>query len=144
MIISADNKEYNYTDVKDATFRSSGNPKQYVILRIGRKMYTLTTVEAFEFHMERKSQVENADRTKSYENRIIIGDANIYENMNQHIRDCWIRKDSLICRDVVLTASPSFFHGLSKKDFEKWIDLNRGWLIKTYESNCIYAVLHMD
>ena len=144
MIVGADNKARSYGDAKDVTFRSSGNPKQYCILRVDRKFYNLESVEGFEYHMERKGQVENADRTKSYENRILIGDANVYENLNQHIKNCWIRKGSCIARDMVLTASNSFFQGLSKDDFEKWLSLNVEWLEKTYSKNVIYCVLHMD
>lgn len=131
-------------DVKNVTYRSTNSPIQYCIMRIGAKYYTLKSVEALEYHMERKGQIQNVDRTKSYENRILIGDANIYANLENHIKGVQIRKDSSLMRDGILTSSPDFFKNLSKEDFEKWINLNTEWLQKTYNENCLYAVLHMD
>jgi len=143
MFVGVDNKNY-VKDAKNVTFRSSNKPIQYAIMRVDRKFYNLESIEGFEYHMERKGQVENADAKKSHENRILIGDANIYNNLEQHIKGVWMRKDSCIARDMILTASPSFFNGLSKVDFERWLTLNVEWLQKTYGTNAIYCVLHND
>ena len=145
-IIGVDNNIF-VADAKDVIFRSSGNNNKapmFCVMRIGRKYFTLESVEALEYHMERKGAIENVDSTKSYENRILIGDSNIYNNLDLFIKDCNIRKDSSICRDGILTCSPEFFKGLGKADFEKWLVLNVEWLEKTFGDNCIYAVLHMD
>jgi len=147
MIIGADNKAIAYGEAKDVTFRSSRQNNQsiqFCVLRIGRKYFTLESVEALEYHMERKGAIENVDSTKSYENRILIGDSNIYNNLDLFIKDCNIRKDSSICRDGILTSSPEFFKGLGKADFEKWLVLNVEWLEKTFSDNILYCVLHMD
>jgi len=142
-IIGVDNNVY-VSDAKEVTFRSGGQPVQYAILRIDRKFYNLEAIEAWEYHMEREGQVENADSTKTYENRILIGDGNVYENLKQHIEGVWKRKDSCIARDMVLTTSPEFMQTLSKPDFEKWLTINVEWLKNSYGNNVIYAVLHMD
>jgi len=144
MIIGADNKAIDYTEAKNVTFRSSSQPIQYTIIRVDKKFYSLEAVEGWEYHMEREGQVENADSTKTYENRILIGDANIYNNLDQRIKGVKTRKDSCIARDIIITASPSFFQNLSKPDFEKWLQLNVEWLKKTYSDNVIYCVLHLD
>ncbi|MFA6867582.1 MAG: MobV family relaxase, partial [Clostridia bacterium] len=143
MFVGVDNKNY-IKDAKNVTFRSSGQPIQYAIMRVDRKFYNLESIEGFEYHMERKGQVENADAKKSHENRILIGDANVYNNLDQHIKGVWMRKDSCIARDMILSASPSFFKGLSKPDFERWLTLNVEWLQNTYGPNVIYCVLHND
>jgi len=142
-VVGVDNNIY-VGDAKQVNYRSSGQPVQYAILRIDRKFYNLESVEVWEYHMEREGQVENADSTKTYENRILIGDGNIYENLKQHIEGVWKRKDSCIARDMVLTTSPEFMQTLSKADFEKWLTINVEWLKQSYGNNVIYAVLHLD
>ena len=144
MIIGADNKVNTYGDAKDATFKSSNKPIMYCIMRVGKKFYSLESIEAFEYHMERHGEVENADSTKLYENKILIGDANVYENLKQHIEGIWKRKDSSIAREFLLTASPDFFKGIMKNDFEKWLNINIEWIKNVYGDNCIYACLHLD
>ena len=144
MIIGVDNNLYVNDKAKNVTFRSSNKPIQYCIIRVDKKFYNLEAVEGWEYHMEREGQILNADSTKTYENRILIGDENIYNNLDQRIKGVQTRKDSCIARDMILTASSSFFRNLSKGDFEKWLSLNVEWLKKNYGDNCIYAVLHMD
>lgn len=144
MIVGGEDKSIKYDDTKNVTFRSSGQPIQYAIMRIGNKYFNLASVEAFEYHMERLGQVENADATKSHQNRILIGDANIYNNLDQKIKGVWKRKDSAIMRDGILTTSPDFMKNLSEKDLERWLNLNVEWLQKTFKSNCLYAVAHFD
>lgn len=116
----------------------------YCVLRVGTKYYNLETIEAFEYHMERLGQVDNADRTKSHENRILIGDANIYQNLKDHIKEVWMRSDSVIARDMILTASQDFMRGLSKPALERWLNLNVEWLKETYGKNILYCVAHFD
>ena len=144
MIIGADNKATTYDDAKNVTYKGSYQPVQYSILRVEKKFYSLEAIEGWEMHVQRETEVENADSTKTYENKILIGDANIYENLKQRIKSVKTRKDSCIARDLVLTCSPSFFKNLSKGDFETWQRINVEWLKKTYGDNCIYAVLHLD
>lgn len=144
MIIGINNKINTNDYTENVTFRSSGQPIMYAILRVGKKYFKLESVEAFEYHMERQGQIENADSTKSYENRILIGSANPYNDLDEHIAGIWKRRDSCIATEMLLTASNSFFQGLSKDDFEKWLNLNVEWLKKTYKDNVIYCCLHMD
>ncbi|MBU3173390.1 plasmid recombination protein [Clostridium estertheticum] len=138
-----ENKPY-VEEAKNCTFRNTKSNIQYCIMRIEGKYYTLESVEGFEYHMERKGQIDNVDSTKSHENRILIGDSNIYENLKQHIEGVWKRRDSPIMRDGLLTGSPDFMRGMSKPDLERWINLNIEWLKNTFSNEIIYAVLHTD
>jgi len=144
VIVGADNKAITKDDARNPIYKSSNKSIMYCIFRVDRKFYNLESVEGFEYHMERKGQVLNADATRRSENRILIGDANVYENLKQHIEGVWKRSDSCIARDLVLTTSHDFMEGIMKEDFERWINLNIEWLKKTYGDNCVYAVLHMD
>ena len=96
MVIGGEKKNIYVKDAKNVTYKSTNNNIQYCIMRVGQKYYNLEAVEGFEYHMERQGQVLNADATKIKENRILIGDENIYENVNQFIKGVKIRKDSCI------------------------------------------------
>ena len=145
MIISdKEEKEINVPAARNVTFRSTNNQINYAILRIDRKYFTLESVEAFEYHNERKNEVLNADPAKRNLNRILIGDENVCVNLEKHIEGVWKRKDSCIARDMVLTASPGFFKGISQLNLEKWINLNVEWVKKEYGDNCIFMCLHLD
>jgi len=143
-VIGVDNHIYVNDKVQELTYRSTNKSIQYAIIRIDKKFYTLEAIEGWEYHMEREGQIENVDSSKTYENRVLIGDSNVYANLEKHIKGVWCRKDSCIARDMILTASPDFFRGLMKSDFEKWLTLNVEFLKKSYGDNVIYCVLHND
>jgi hypothetical protein len=143
------NKPQN-SDAKDVTFRSSGTGHFYAIFRIGKKFKEvdgkqnggLNAIKHFEKHMERKIEVQNAD-TK-IENEILIGSQNIYGDVKEYIKDVKLRKNSVIARELLMTASPDFFKGMMKQDLEKWKTENMKWLRENFGSNLIYVTCHRD
>jgi hypothetical protein len=148
--VSWDDFQAISSEVKDVTFRSSGTGHFYAIFRIGKKYKEiegkqnggLNAIKHFEKHMERKIEVQNAD-TK-IENEILIGSRNIYGDVKEYIKDVKLRKNSVIARELLCTASPDFFKHLMQRDLEKWKDDNMKWLKDNFGDNCVYATLHKD
>lgn len=135
---------------KDITVGGSFPGHFYAIFRIGKKYKEsegkkdngLNMIKHFQKHMEREINVTNADR--SIENEILIGDKNIYGTVKEYIKDVKLRKNSVIARELLMTASPDFFKHLMTHDLEKWKTENIKWLKNNFGSNCVYATLHRD
>lgn len=127
---------------KQATFRSSGMGRYYAIFRVGKKYKDLNSVKGFQRHMEREQTTPNAD--KNIANIRIIGTDDIYGDVHKKLEGVKLRKNSVICRELLLTASPDFFRGLPEEQLYKWIDINKKWLEKNFGDNVVYAVLHLD
>lgn len=127
---------------KDVTFRSTNSSHFYAIFRVGKKFKDINSIKHFEKHMEREINVPNADM--NIKNELLIGNENIYGEVKNYIKDIKLRKNAVIARELLMTASPDFFKGLSKQDLEKWKTENIKWLQKNYGENCIYATLHKD
>jgi len=128
--------------LKDNTSKSNSGNYFYSIYRIGKKYKEMTSVRNFEKHMERNMEVPNAD--KNIKNEILIGDKNINKNVNEYIKDVKLRKNSVIARELLMTASPDFFKGLMASDLEQWKNDNIKFLKDNFGDNCIYATLHKD
>jgi len=92
--------------------------------------------------MERENEVANAD--KNIENEILIGDKNVMQNVKSYIKDVKLRKNSVIARGLLMTASPNFFKGMSERDLQLWKDDNIKFLKDNFGGNCIYSILHKD
>jgi hypothetical protein len=116
----------------------------YAIFRCGRKYHSIAQIKGFMKHMERLQDTPNADESKRADNRIIYGPEDVYEDTKEYLKDCKIYKNSVVGIELLLTCSPSFFKGLSPVEFEKWIDVNRRWLVQEFHENVRYAVLHLD
>lgn len=138
------------TDVKKAIYKSSSGSHFYSIFRIGTKYKTMdgkqnsgvNMIKNFQKHMEREINVTNANA--NIQNEILIGDKNIYENVKEYLKDVKVRKNSVYARELLQTASPDFFKGLSNKDLQKWKDENIKFLKDNFGTNCIYSTLHKD
>jgi len=130
------------SNVKDATFKSTNLSHFYAIYRIGKKYKEMTSIRNFEKHMERNMVVENAN--KNIENEILIGDGNINKNVKEYIKGIKIRKNAVIARELLMTASPDFFKGMMDSDLEQWKKDNIKFLKDNFGENCLYATLHKD
>jgi len=135
--------------IKDITI--GGTPHYfYCIFRIGNKLKvvdgnmkaTLNTIKAFQKHMERQQETPNAN--EKIENEILIGDKNIYAKVYDHIKDVKMRKNGVLARELLMTASPDFFKNMMPGELEKWKTDNIDFLEKTFGDNCVYATLHLD
>jgi hypothetical protein len=114
----------------------------YAILRIGKKHKNMYTIKGFQAHMEREKETLNADPT--IENERLIGDKNIYEDMSVYLQGVKLRNNSVLAREVLLTASPAFFKGLNDNQLEQWKAINKEWLLDNFNDNCLYSTLHKD
>ncbi|MCM8710558.1 plasmid recombination protein [Clostridium sp. SYSU_GA19001] len=127
---------------KEPTYRSINSNYFYCILRFGKKHKAMISIRGFQKHMQREIDVPNAD-TK-IPNEILIGDNNVYDKVINYIKDVKLRSNNVIAREILLTASPGFFKGLSNIQLEQWKTINKEWLQNNFKDNCIYAVLHKD
>lgn len=142
MLYEEDKKEREERLYKEPIYRSVGS-NCYCIFRIGRKYKILTQVQGFVKHMERLKETPNANPL--IKNEILVGDKDLVKEVQDYIRDCrYVRQDTVIGRELLLTASPSFFRGLPKEQFDRWVQLNISWLKREFKDNLKYAVLHLD
>jgi len=139
-----------HDDVKKATARSTNFSHFYCIFRIGKSykvvdgsmLNTLKTIRGFQIHMEREKEVPNANI--KIKNEIMIGDKDIYNTVKEYIKDIKLRKDGVMAKELLLTASPDFFKGIMTKDLELWKQANIDYLLKTFGSNLVYLTCHND
>lgn len=131
-------------NVKKPTYRSTGvSGSLYAIFRVSNKKYkSLAQIRHYENHAERLVDVPNADKT--IKNEILIGSTDITKDVKQYINGIKIRKNGVIARDLLLTASPAFFNNITEQERRKWVDINVKWLKDNFGENCVYATLHTD
>ncbi|MGJ8756126.1 MobV family relaxase [Clostridium botulinum] len=115
----------------------------YAIFRVGEKKYkSIRQIQGYEGHMERKFNTPNADT--SIQNERLIGGENIVLDTREYIEGIRLRKNAVLARDLLLTASPAFFINLSEEEKRHWVQLNIDFLKKHFGDNCLYATLHKD
>lgn len=130
------------TETKEATFKSTNSSHFYAIFRIGKKHKEMLCIRNFEKHMERNMDVKNAD--KNIKNEILIGNGNVTKNVKEYIKDIKLRKNAVIARELLMTASPDFFKGLMPGELDHWKNDNVKFLKDNFGENCLYATLHKD
>lgn len=115
----------------------------YAIFRVSDKKYkSFQQLAGYQNHMERLIPVPNSDRAT--QNRRLIGTGDIVGTVREYIKDCKLRKDSVLARDIILTASPEFFNNATREQKNLWVQKNLQWLKDTFGDNCVYATLHQD
>ena len=117
---------------------------KYCIFRVGEKYKTISSIKGFQGHMERTFNTPNANKINRSRNKILIGDKNILENVQEYIKDIKLRKNGVIARDLLLTASPEFFKNKNNEQIDNWIDINVKFLKENFGDNIRYAVAHLD
>lgn len=138
--------------LKKANRRYSVGKQYFTVFRVGDKFknnpdvanVTIEGLEKFDRHSNRKAKVLNADPTKKELNKILIGSENVTEDVMMYLEGVKIYKDSVIARELILSAGNGFWERLSDNDRQKWIDANYQFLKKYFGDNCVYAILHMD
>ncbi|NFK69452.1 hypothetical protein FDB14_17400 [Clostridium botulinum] len=143
--------EMNYLNKDDVDLNKynrhtgGGIQKRYFcVFRIGKKIKSMNQFQAIEKHMEREINVLNADPKLRKYNRILIGDKNIYINVQKYIEGIKLRSNCNLGIDLVLTTGNGFFDNMSENKREKWINANIKFLKDNFHENCIYAALHLD
>lgn len=98
----------------------------------------------FQRHNNRQGRIENADAKKKHLNRIVIGSENVIEDVKMYLEGVKIHKNSVVAREIVLSAGNGFWNRLSDQDRERWIKCNVDFLKKYFGDNCVYSILHLD
>ena len=82
----------------------------YAICRLG-KIKSQSQLAQAQGHNMRQRETFNADPLKSQQNEILHGSAFVRDDVNKRLEDTnvKVRKDSVICAEMILTASPEFF-----------------------------------
>lgn len=137
---------------KKANRRYSVDKQYFTVFRVGDKFknnseannITIEGLAKFDRHSNRKGNVLNADPNKKSLNRIIIGSESVTEDVMMYLEGVKVRDNSVVAREIILSAGNGFWERLSDKDRERWIETNYNFLKKSFGDNCVYAVLHMD
>lgn len=140
-------KDENIYDKDNRIFKvdnitGSYSKTQYCIFRVGRKFHDSKSVFAFQYHMERQKEIPNADMITK--NIRLVGSKDIADDLENYLKDVKIRKNNVLARELLLTASPEFFKGIPPQQLQSWINTNVEWLNNEFGDNIIYAVLHLD
>lgn len=116
----------------------------FAVIRIGRKYKEISGIGGFAKHMERIENTPNANKEFRDKNQVIIGSKNILQDSKEYLKDTFIRKNSVVGREILVTASRNFFVGLPQSQLDKWIDINVKFLQGEYGECLRYVCLHMD
>lgn len=114
--------------------------RYYAIFRIGKKFKSINQISGFQRHMEREMYVPNSNGVK---NEVLIGTHNIGESAALYTKGIKFRKNQVVGRELLLTATHGFFN-MPDSEIKKWKEININWLEDNFGSNCVYAVLHKD
>ena len=135
---------------KKANKRYSVGKQYYTVFRVGDKFknnsensITVEGLAKFDRHSNRKGKVENADPTKKHLNKILIGGENVTEDVMMYLEGVKIGKNSVIAREIILSAGNGFWDRLSDTDRDRWVQANYDFLKKHFGDNCVYAILHL-
>lgn len=123
---------------------------QYAILRFSK--CKLAPTGALEAHHERKKEKYDSnpdvDTSRSGENFHIVQPTKSYrQEIKQRIQaaGCRTRKDSTMFVDTIITASPEFFKGKSKRAVRAYFTEAIAFMAqKVGKGNIFSAVVHMD
>lgn len=119
----------------------------FSILRI-KKIKNRSQLSACQNHNLRLKNVPNADPEKLHLNK--IGLAQNYKELVSNLEDKFqknninVRKDSVQCVEVVLTASPEFFKLQTEEELRKWVNKNYKFARSEFGENMLQFVLHLD
>jgi hypothetical protein len=123
----------------------------YSIMRFD-KIKSWAAVGSKQSHNVRSFDVQNADPQKMKNNRYLVGDENIIDNMKKRIGNIKVRKNAILGYEFMMTATPEFFRKSSNiygdYDEKKLIEYEAGalrFLEKTFgKENIISVVTHLD
>lgn len=151
-------------EIEDSYVRNKANQRQtlgnqyYTVFRVGDKFkmdgssstLNLDELGKFSFHSNRTAKTPkdklpiNVDPKRTAANRIIIGSENVIDDVRAYLEGVKIYKNSVIAREIVLSAGNGFWNRFTNENRELWIETNYNFLKKYFGDNCVYAILHMD
>ena len=127
----------------------------YCICRIS-KLKSGGSITASEQHTLRQRETPNADLSQENERFISYPytppDTSLEKEVFARIGEQKIRKDAVLCVEILLTASPEYFrpddHGKAGKwdadQLDQWKQSNRQWLDQKFGDRIVRAELHLD
>ena len=127
----------------------------YCICRIS-KLKSGGSITASEQHTLRQRETPNADLSQENERFISYPytppDTSLEQEVFARIGEQKIRKDAVLCVEILLTASPEYFrpddHGKAGKwdadQLDQWKQSNRQWLDQKFGDRIVRAELHLD
>jgi len=125
----------------------------YAICRIA-KLKNGGAISASEQHTLRQRETPNADLTKHNERFIgnPPGSATLEQEVFDRIGEQKIRKDAVLCVEILMTASPEFFRPQDQgkagkwdsQQLEVWKRAHHQWLNQTFRDKIVRAELHLD
>lgn len=99
---------------------------------------------------------ENIDPDRTWANELLIGTTNLSADIKKRLKEAGVkpaRKDAVVCREAVLTASPQFWgddwkgqlkNANFKKKLDVWVKQSLKYFTDKYGLNVVQANLHMD
>lgn len=127
---------------------------QYAILRHGKIKAPL--MGAAVAHNNRTSKLEkcNIDATLTPLNQVLKMEGTVAERLANKLKGLTtkVRKDAVVAVELMLSASPEWFDGLTKDraalhqhpKFRQWVSSTMAWVRKEFGQNIIDVALHMD
>ena len=125
--------------------------------KIGLSNGKWSSVDAASKHNCRTGyQQENVDPDRTWANELLIGTTNLSADIKKRLKEVGVkpaRKDAVVCREAVLTASPEFWgddwkgllkNAQFKKKLDLWVKQSLKFFTDKYGLNVVQATLHMD
>ena len=118
---------------------------QFAIFRVGERKYkTLQEIKHYKRHMEREADILNADPSRTGMNVTLIGDKNIIEDVEEYTKGIKMRKNGVLARELLMTASPEWVTEATQEMLNEWVNINLNWLEDEFGDNIRHCVLHLD
>lgn len=134
---------------EEATMPAAAKP--FAICR-AEKIKTWSTLSKRNGHVARTtaSTREHLNPKPTEANVTLCGDAGWMKDFKELVKGMWLPKlkqgtTHTLAREFVLTASPEWFAGKTKKQRDEWARANTDWLIERFGADRVaYAELHVD
>ena len=139
-----DNRIYSVAGVDRPThFYSETN---YALLQLGTKYHNTISgaAVAMNKYVNREINSAHVDPTRTKDNRILIGTGSVDKDLKAYMEDVTLRKNNVVCREIILSASGFWFHNKTYKDIYKWADVNKKFVLETFGDNARLLILHLD
>ncbi|PCH94023.1 MAG: hypothetical protein COB83_12660 [Gammaproteobacteria bacterium] len=124
------------------------NKDQFAIFRL--KKLHMDILNAVHAHNQRLIPVPHINTTPKFKNiRWTFDGSNktTKQLVSQHLAKfptMRVQKNSVVANELMLTASPEFFDGKSKKQVNQWIKTNYKWLKRKFGDNLLEISVHYD
>lgn len=105
-------------------------------------------------HNFRLREQANIDSSRSHLNQVLVNSldvdlkkaSSLNEKLTSYYKELGVKekKDNVLMMEFVISASPDFFEGKSKKQIEDWASNQVSFMKNEFKDNVKLAVLHLD